>query len=199
MPHENFYKLDENKRNKIIEAMKKEFSRVPFHEASVTRIVEDAGISKGSFWVYFESKEEAIHYLIESHLQEERKKSMEIFQKNNGDLFESYMEIYDYFSNCEITEEDKKLMANIFRSLITNEEKCITKEPGESLIEETKNIINTSNLRLNEDEDLIRLMKILNYIMRSNLVDTFCKKVSQKEARNHFFSQLTMLKNGVLK
>ncbi len=129
MPTESFYKLDKAKRLKIVDAMKKEFSRVPFHEASVNRIVEEAGISKGSFWVYFESKEEAIEYLIESHLEKERKKSKEIFLKNNGDLFQSYIEIYDYLAKCKINKMEKDLMANIFKNLITNEEKWIPKEP----------------------------------------------------------------------
>ena len=56
MPTESFYKLESTKRKKIVDAMKKEFSRVPFHEASVNRIVEEAGISKGSFWVYFKRR-----------------------------------------------------------------------------------------------------------------------------------------------
>ena len=33
MPKKTFYNLPEEKRNKIIEAAKEEFSRVPIHEA----------------------------------------------------------------------------------------------------------------------------------------------------------------------
>ena len=134
MPTENFYKLDSGKRQKIVDAMKKEFSRVPFHEASVNRIVENAGISKGSFWVYFKSKEEAIEYLIESHLEKERKKSKEIFLKNKGDLFQSYLQIFDYLAKCKVNRVEKDLMANVFKNLIANDEKCLQKEPGEYLI-----------------------------------------------------------------
>ena len=142
MPTESFYKLDSSKRQKILDAMKKEFSRVPFHEASVNRIVENAGISKGSFWVYFKSKEEAIEYLVESHLEKERKKSKKIFLKNNGDLFQSYLELFDYLAKCKINKTEKDLMANVFKNLIANEEKSLPKEPGDHLIQEAKNIVN---------------------------------------------------------
>lgn len=199
MPTENFYKLDSSKRQKIVDAMKKEFSRVPFHEASVNRIVEEAGISKGSFWVYFESKEEAIEYLIETHLTKERKKSKEIFLKNNGDLFKSYIDFFDYLAKCKINRTEKDLMANIFQNLITNQEKCLHKEPADNLIQDIKNIVNTSNLDLIEDDDLVGLMKILNYVMRINLLDAMAKKVTLEQARSRFVRQVEILKNGILK
>lgn len=199
MPTENFYKLDKAKQQKILEAMKKEFSRVPFHEASVNKIVEDAGISKGSFWVYFQSKEEAIEYLIASHLEKERQKSKEIFLKNKGDLFQSYIEIYDYFAKCKINQVEKNLMANIFKNLITNEEKCLPKEPGDNLIEETKNIVNITNLDIIGDEDLINFMKMLNYVMRVNLLDAITKKVTPEHARARFIREVEILKKGMVK
>lgn len=199
MPTESFYKLDKSKREKIIDAMKKEFSRVPFHEASVNRIVEEAGISKGSFWVYFESKEEATQYLIESHLAKERKKSKKIFIKNNGDLFKSYIEFFDYLARCKINRTEKDLMANIFKNLITNQEKILCNEPGDNLIHDIKNIVSTSNLNLNGDEDLIGLMKILNYAMRINLLDAITKKVPLDKARGRFIRQVEILEKGISK
>lgn len=199
MPTESFYKLDKSKRQKIVDAMKKEFSRVPFHEASVNRIVEEAGISKGSFWVYFKSKEEAIEYLIETHLEKERKKSKEIFLKNNGDLFKSYIEIYDYFAKCKITKTEKDLRANIFKNLIINEEKCMPKEPGYNIINATKNIVDITNLDIMDDDDLINLMKILNYIMHVNLLDMITKKVLPERARARFIREVEILKKGISK
>ena len=199
MPTENFYKLEASKREKIIEAMKKEFSRVPFHEASVNRIVEEAGISKGSFWVYFRSKEEAIEYLIETHLEKERKKSKEIFLKNNGDLFQSYIEMYDYLAKCRISKMEKDLMANIFKNLITNEEKCLHSVPEDTILETLKNLVDTTNLDLLEEDDLMNLMKILNYIMRINLLDVITKKVAPERARARFIREVEILRKGISK
>ncbi len=199
MPTENFYKLESAKRQKIIDAMKKEFSRVPFHEASINRIVEEAGISKGSFWVYFKSKEEAIEYLIEAHLEKERKKSKEIFLRNKGDLFQSYLEIYDYLAKSKINKMEKALRANIFKNLITNEEKCLHQTPEDNIIETVKNVVNTSNLDILDDNDLIDLMKILNYMMRMNLLDVISKKVTPEHAKARFVREIEILKKGVSK
>ena len=37
------------------------------------------------------------------------------------------------------------------------------KNPGDNLIETVKNIVNTSNLNIMDDDDLINIMKILNF------------------------------------
>ena len=56
MPTETFFKLTEEKRKKIIEAGKDEFSSVSLDEASIKNIAEKAGIARGSFYQYFKSK-----------------------------------------------------------------------------------------------------------------------------------------------
>ena len=60
MPKETFLKLPEEKKNKIIKAAKKEFERAPFEQTSIKNIVEDADIARGSFYQYFESKEDLL-------------------------------------------------------------------------------------------------------------------------------------------
>ena len=49
-----------SKKDKIIKAAKKEFARVPFEQTSIKNIVEDADIARGSFYQYFESKEDLL-------------------------------------------------------------------------------------------------------------------------------------------
>ena len=52
------------KKEKIIKAAQKEFERVPIEEASIKNIVEDAEIARGSFYQYFESKEDLLRFYI---------------------------------------------------------------------------------------------------------------------------------------
>ena len=66
MPKDTFLNLSEDKKNKIINAAKKEFARVPIEEASIKNIVEEAEIARGSFYQYFESKEDLLKYILNS-------------------------------------------------------------------------------------------------------------------------------------
>lgn len=58
MPKETFLNLSKEKQNKILNAAKKEFERVSLEQALIKNIVEEAGIARGSFYQYFESKED---------------------------------------------------------------------------------------------------------------------------------------------
>jgi len=60
---EKFMKLDESKRNRIINAAMKEF-RYGYKKASTDAIVKEAGISKGLLFHYFASKEQLYVFLV---------------------------------------------------------------------------------------------------------------------------------------
>ena len=78
MPKDTFLNLSEDKKNKIINAAKKEFARVPIEEASIKNIVEEAEIARGRINQYFESKEDLLKYILNS-----KAKNLEAFLKQS--------------------------------------------------------------------------------------------------------------------
>ncbi len=60
---DRFSNLDSEKKIKIINSAMEEFSKNSYDKASTNRIVENAGISKGSLFNYFQSKEKLYEYL----------------------------------------------------------------------------------------------------------------------------------------
>ena len=58
-----FLSLKDSKKERIIKAVKKEFTRKRLLDMSVKNIVEDAGIARGCFYQYFNSKEDIIEYM----------------------------------------------------------------------------------------------------------------------------------------
>lgn len=65
MPKETFFNLPEEKRCLIRDVAIGEFAEFTFEQASINRIVASAGIAKGSFYQYFEDKEDLFLYLLE--------------------------------------------------------------------------------------------------------------------------------------
>lgn len=90
-----FQNLKPEKKQIIIEAALDEFTELPFNEASITSIVKKAGISRGSFYQYFESKENLYRYLVNYLYLKHRKDLLNILIKHSGDLYESLVEFYD--------------------------------------------------------------------------------------------------------
>ena len=76
MPKDTFYHLNIQKRERIEKALEKEFSRTSFEKASISKIIKEANIPRGSFYQYFEDKEDAIQYMVEKY-----------FKRNKGEYF----------------------------------------------------------------------------------------------------------------
>lgn len=65
MPKSTYFNLPEDKRNLILEVSVDEFNDYGFENASISRIVDKAGIAKGSFYQYFEDKKDLFKHIIE--------------------------------------------------------------------------------------------------------------------------------------
>src|SRR5215467_11046824 len=56
MPFPRFYKLPQEKRERLLEVAAQEFVQHGFEDASINRILERAQMSKGAAYYYFEDK-----------------------------------------------------------------------------------------------------------------------------------------------
>lgn len=68
MPKQTFFNLPEDKLNRIIDCAVDEFAEYGYTGASISRMVAAAGIAKGSFYQYFEDKEDLYGYVIDRAL-----------------------------------------------------------------------------------------------------------------------------------
>lgn len=114
MPNKTFFRLEKEKQDKILEASRKEFSKVPFEKASIANIIKEAGIPRGSFYQYFTGKEDVFFYLFE----EMRKKLEDGFifylEKTSGDLFETFKLFFYDFSKEVLEGENKDFFKHTF-------------------------------------------------------------------------------------
>lgn len=70
MPKETFFNLPEEKRQHFLDIAIAEFAVNDYVNASISRIVAQAGIAKGSFYQYFADKEDLYRYLLELGAQQ---------------------------------------------------------------------------------------------------------------------------------
>jgi AcrR family transcriptional regulator len=85
--------LDEKKKTKIINSAMEEFSKNTYEKASTNRIVEKAGISKGSLFNYFESKKKLYEYIKVLSIVEIADAIVEEVNWEEPDLFKRIKEI----------------------------------------------------------------------------------------------------------
>ncbi len=97
MPTSTFFRLPEEKRARLMEACWAEVSQVRFSEVSINRIIAAARIPRGSFYQYFEDKDELIRYLLEDMKEYFVSLLRDILTKSQGDLFALPLMAYDRF------------------------------------------------------------------------------------------------------
>ena len=91
MPKQTFFNLPDEKRDNIINAAIDEFAEYGLENASTNRIVANSGISKGSFYQYFEDKHDVFMYLL-TLLEQEK---MDFFKDKRPPSMN--MDTFEYF------------------------------------------------------------------------------------------------------
>lgn len=87
MPNKTFEHLPSEKKEAVIRAALKEFTAHDFAAASLNDIIADIGIAKGSFYRYFNNKQELYDYLVAYGL-DKKIRYINQTKEPNGNLFQ---------------------------------------------------------------------------------------------------------------
>lgn len=65
MPTQTFYNLPDDKKNRIMDAITDELGLHAYEHVNIQNIIKQAKISRGSFYQYFEDKDDLFDYFLE--------------------------------------------------------------------------------------------------------------------------------------
>lgn len=116
MPKNTYYNLSDDKRDRIFNAGVLEFSYHDRYEASVNTIVRIANISKGSFYQYFENKDEFFWYIVTEIIFGSVESYETILKKHDGDFLQTEEEVF--LSLLDLFDDTKyrNLLSNVYRT-----------------------------------------------------------------------------------
>lgn len=184
-------------------------------EASIANIVKLAEIPRGSFYQYFEDKEDLYYYYFELLRQDSKKNIEQSIQEANGDLFAG---MESYFSKMifeVLTGENASFYKNLFMNMdyrATNRvspqfsindnkgEKRQKKRNGHKIFE----LIDRSKLNIYDEQEFKMLMQMLMNTVFSSIVEGY-RQLGENSEYNiekiigNFQIKLNWLKNGVYK
>lgn len=116
MPTERFYRLSKEKQIIIRDAAIGEFSRVPFEKVSINKIIQNAEISRGSFYTYFEDKRDLLAFIFHNIKQSAHEYCQKVIEENHGDLWDMMERLLDYTidicTNNNLFKLSENLMMN---------------------------------------------------------------------------------------
>jgi len=95
IPTQTFFNLSKERQKRIVDAAINEFAAARFENATVSNIVKEAGIARGSFYQYFEDKKDLYLYMFQligerkiEYLSEDLKNPQELA------FFDLFRELY---------------------------------------------------------------------------------------------------------
>ena len=202
MPKSTFYNLPKEKQDKVLEAAKKEFFRAEDGEILIKNIVVDAKIPRGSFYQYFESKDDLVEFLIKNHLKNTEERFCLLIDKNDGDILAAFEEMFNKIidkQKMEGVNKERKVMEHIKKLQEKYGCQSAVKDfPKEMTNTVLLNHIDKSKYKISTSEDLASVYHNIMGMMIKNAID-FKNGDSKEETKKAFKRDLDYLRYGVMK
>lgn len=103
MPKKTFMNLTDEQQLNIIEASIKEFSEHDYNSASLNNIIASLDVTKGSFYRYFESKNDLYDYLIEYAADKKSDFIKSNFDIDSDEFFNEFKNIMYAYIKFDLT------------------------------------------------------------------------------------------------
>ncbi|MFL8952191.1 TetR/AcrR family transcriptional regulator [Helcococcus kunzii] len=181
-----FLNLSEEKKNTIIDAIKDEFLVHPFSDASVASIIDKAGISRGSFYQYFENLEEAYFYILDLFTKDTHEIFFNLLKENNFE-YKKALEIYGNVLFEEMLQDE---VYNLYKFKYLNWTQDLEEKHTKYLVENYGDEKKSSAL-LSEREDMMFIKAVVH--------DLVCRLFSENWTKEEFLEKYNLYCEWIIK
>ena len=196
MPSARFLKLKGPKKIKILEAAMKEFLMHPVTMVSINQIIKSAGISRGSFYTYFQ-------YVAEDFVRRIVDRVITVIKENGGNLFLSANMLFAEGLEREKTSTYAQLYLEVFKDYtfvrLMNEEGARSKENLEKWEELHREIYILSKpvYSFASLEEFTKIFDMIFVLFLQSLIAVKSRRRTEIEAKDILSRQLDIIEMGV--
>lgn len=200
MPSQTFINLKTVKKEKIIEAISNELSRVDYDHINIQNIIKEANIARGSFYQYFNDKDDMYQFFLSYVSQIKAVYYKDILNNDERPFIERIDALY--FAGLNFKKEHPKIFKAgefIMQSPLFMNSKMVI-EGYENVLSMYENWI-----KIDQDKGLIRtdihasvLAKIILDFLNKVTIDSFIyQKLDEKAWYINIKSILDIFKKGI--
>lgn len=204
MPKETFFNLKEEKQARILNAAKEVFKQKSFDKASINEIIKLAEIPRGSFYQYFEDKEDIYAYMMLKRFQNNLQEFKAILKNKQGDLFATAKEFVPKLLSKITQGDDSELFYQIainedYRRMQRNHH-----QHQEVFLKEMYDLVDEEKLRIENKQDLSMLLHAMFMPLGVTLYNTLKEikagqKIDVHEKINAYYHALELFEHGFSK
>ena len=202
MIKQTFYNLPETKRERIYQAIKAEFDRVPLDKISINSIIKEANISRGSFYQYFDDKGDLYDIFADRIMDSIKECFTNTLVKYKGDLFATMEEVMSQHFTKVSQPKAKSQMQKFVPGVSVNAKSILYRICERSITYFNELIPNIDTRKFsfdNSPEDIRILFEMLMSISKNAIFDVLFMDIDTDEAIKILNKKLKIIKNGCLK
>ena len=201
MPYPTFFNLPNEKRQRVMDAVWKEFTNVSYMDASINRIIQDAGISRGSFYQYFSGKADLFSYVLNTIFETGRKLFLAQLTAHNNDLFFAILGMYDeiLWKNGRSHSMEQQRIQSLIH-LNANQDMCqfAVRLNCEEIIQNMTALMQNAGYLLETPQECSALLHMLAAIATTNLANTMRHPQDEEKNRRLLEQQLLIIRRGLV-
>ncbi len=197
MPKETFFGIDKEKQNRIIQAAIKVFSSHNYNDSSINEVIKLAKIPRGSFYQYFENKEDLYNYYFHTLKKNSQRDLIRSIQHEKGDLFAGFEWYFSRMIEEVLEGKNAKFYRNLFMSMDYRSLRKVMpdihkkplygshkehQEARQKWEEEFFAEIDKDLLRVKDDHELKMLVQLLMHTVFSTIAEAY-----RELAENHAY------------
>ncbi|MER2064516.1 MAG: TetR/AcrR family transcriptional regulator, partial [Alkalibacterium sp.] len=173
------------------------------NEASISNIVKNSKISRGSFYQYFEDKKDLYFFLIGKFRYNYRSLMMKSFQEKDGDFFEGYKLFSEKYIKYIMESEKFGFFENMYLHMnyqINQEARVDFKESKSHKLPDGNRIIDVvsrENIKVTSENELIDVLRYILSMLNDTIMEGFWKELSVKETQVLFIKRLEWITYGI--
>lgn len=202
MIKKTFYNLPEEKRQRIIDAIMKEFSSSATEKVSINRIIKTAGISRGSFYQYFDDKVDLVDILTKNFLSLALEGIHIALKCSNGDIFYTYEKMFEIITDFGKDSKQKNILKNIFKNIRANDDLVsqylLNRFDGLAELSKISEYFSRDNLKYKDDYDIECLSQILTQVLKNAIFNVFVVGEDCDRVRESYLRKLEIIKSGAI-
>lgn len=197
MPKQTFYNLEKEKQNKIIEAAVLEMEQYPLDELSINRVIKTADISRGSFYQYFEDKDDLISYVLRE-FTEIIKENVERITDEKGITLEAAKDALKLIVSLVSNDRIKAIMCNLFSSIKLCDNRVMgILADGDNVISSFISMVDVDELRFKSEKEIFLLVEMGLSMFRDTAVRCMTDIDNADQYIEDFEIKVRMLEEGV--
>lgn len=201
MPYPTFFHLPDAKRQRVMEAVWSEFTTYSYMDASINRIIQSAGISRGSFYQYFSGKLDLFSYVLSTIYEIGKKMFLAQLTAHNNDTFFAILGMYDVIlwkKGRSHSPEQQRIQRLIQLNSDLDMSQFAVRLDCESIVRHTTALMQRSGYLLETPQECSALLHMLTAITTTSLADTMRHPQNEEKNRRLLEQQLLIIRRGLV-